>query len=190
MDSRYDYSALQSPLLGGARRGLILGAWLTCMFLLSMLNGMPLASLLFIAMAIGVPILVYRWLRATYVADKGFTTLSGLWMQGIIMFAGASLISTTVAVGYFKWVNPHYVADMATQMIAVYNSSTMSGAQEIAKTLQTMLDAGVLPTAQDVALEMFWLTMFCGSMLSLFASLVARSRRLPDSQMAQKTDIR
>lgn len=190
MNNPTDYTALQSPLHSGARRGLALGAWLSCMFLLSVLgSGLPFASLLFVFMAIVVPVMVCRCLRATYVSDRGFTTLSGLWMQGITMFAGGALISTTVAVGYFKWINPHYINDVVTQMIAIYKTSTVSGAHDIATTLQTMLDAGVIPTAQDVALEMFWLTMFGGSMLSLFASLLARARRLPHSRMAQKTDI-
>lgn len=190
MSNNIDYTALQSPLHNGARHGFALGGCLTCMFLLSVFgSGIPLASLLFVVLAVMVPVMVYRWLRATYVSDRGFTTLSGLWMQGITMFAGGALISTTVAIGYFKWVNPHYVSDVVTQMISLYQTSSMTGAQDIAKTLQTMLDAGVLPSAQDVALEMFWLTMFGGSMLSLVASLLARARRLPASKMEQKTDI-
>lgn len=78
-----DRYALQSPLHCGARRGLALGVWLSAMFGLSMLGeSLPLASLLFLLLAIAVPFMVYKWLRATYVDDGGFTTLSGLWMQG------------------------------------------------------------------------------------------------------------
>ncbi|MDE7025272.1 MAG: DUF4199 domain-containing protein [Paramuribaculum sp.] len=179
MNSNFNRYALQSPLHIGALRGMYLGVWLSIMFMLTMLGDqLPLASLLFLLMALAIPVLVYRWLRSTFVTDGGFTTLSGLWMQGIVMFGGGALVSTTVAVAYFRWVNPHYVIDMVIRMIEIYKDSSMDGAARIATTLQSMVDAGMLPTAQDVALEMFWLTMFGGSVLSLFASLVARARRV------------
>lgn len=175
-------STLQSPLHCGARRGMVLGAWLSGMFVMSMLGeSVPLASLLFFAMALCVPVMVYKWLRHTYKVDGGFTTLSGLWMQGITMFGGGSLICTTVAIGYFRWINPDFVWQTVTKMIEIYSASAMSGASTVADTLQSMLDAGVLPSASDIALEMFWLTMFAGSILSLVCSLIVRSRRIPVS---------
>lgn len=169
-------SILTSPYAAGARRGLTLGAYLTVMFLLSMSGQQnAISSLLFLVMLASMPAVIYFWLRSTYRKDRGMTTLSGLWMQGITIFAGGALLSTTVAIGYFRWARPQFVAETVQQIISIYRTEPFSGAGEIASTMQTMLDTGTLPTAKDVALEMFWLTLFCGSILSLLIALIVRA---------------
>ena len=171
-----DNSHISSPLYCGARRGFILGGLLALMFLLSMASrSSALASLAFLLGLIAVPCMVYKWLRATYLSEKGFSQLSSLWMQGIVIFSGASLICTTLAVAYFRWVEPDFVYTVINSYIDVCEQSAQESLKNAAQVLRNAQSAGVLPTATDVALEMFWLTMFAGSMLSLAVSAIVRA---------------
>lgn len=183
-------NGFMSPYIIGFRRGLIMGLYLSLMFLLSMTGSdSALSSLLFIIMAVGVPILLYRWLRHTYIKENARTTLSGLWMQGIAIFAGGALISTTVAIAYFRWFRPQFIYETVNQVIDMYRASNWPQAIQTADTLQHAMDAGILPSARDIALEMFWLMLFCGSLLSLITAVIVRARKIQSHKNKNQSPI-
>ena len=95
----------------GADDGLFFGIYLIIMFFSSAFSmAVPFAGLLSIILVLGVPFLIYRFLRRSYVNDSGTTQFSALWVQGITTFFCGSLISGIAALVYMQWVNPDFIS--------------------------------------------------------------------------------
>lgn len=171
-------SGIQSPYRRGADKGLYLGIWLIAMFFAMVYSiDVPLFGLLSVAMFLGVPVLVYRWLRRTFVEERGLTTLSSLWMQGIVIFACGSLINALVATVYLKWVRPDFIVNRIKDAIEFYSAVDDPSAQQAADLMQRIIDSHMVPSAVSVALETVWIAIFTGSLLSLLLALIARARK-------------
>lgn len=166
-----------SPYRRGADDGFIFGAYLTATFLaIVWSSGVPLLGLVSMLLLAGVPVFVYLRLRRAYVADCGHTLLSSLWMQGIATFACGSLIAGAVATAYLKWIDPDFIIDRLHEAIAFYSGSGWERGQEVADTLQRMIDMHLVPSAAAIVVEVIWLAVFSGSLVSLLMALLARSR--------------
>lgn len=168
---------LESPYRLGARRGVAFGFWLCAMmfaFLYSV--QLPILSFVAILMFAAVPFIIYKLLRKTYLHENCMTTLSGLWMQGIVIFACGAAICASVSVVYMKWLNPQYIYTMMTRAIDFYGAMEEPRAREVADLLQKLIDMKAVPTAAAVAMEMLWLLIFSGSLLSLLMALLAKSK--------------
>lgn len=171
-------SGIMSPYRRGADKGLYLGIWLAAMFFAMVYSiDVPLLGLLSIGMFLGVPVIVYRWLRRTFVEEHGLTTLSSLWMQGIMIFACGSLINALVATVYLKWVRPDFITDRLKDAIEFYSGFNDPSAQQAAELMQRIIDSHMVPSAVSVAMETVWLAIFTGSLLSLILALIARARK-------------
>lgn len=168
-----------SPYKRGADKGLYFGIWLTVMFFAVIFSvNVEILSFVAMLMFVATPVIVYRWLRQTYVAENGATPLSGLWMQGIMIFACGSLINALVATVYLKWVNPGYVMERINDAIAIYSALDDPTAREAADLMTRMVEAHAVPSIPAIAVEMVWIAIFTGSVLSLFLSLLARARKV------------
>ena len=60
------------------------------------------------AMAVGVPVVCYIFMRRSQRAAHGLLTFSALWMQGIVTFACGSLIFGAAGLVYLKWIDPQF----------------------------------------------------------------------------------
>lgn len=168
---------LASPYQLGARRGLPFGVLLCAMFLAMIWSQrVPLFSLLAVMLFIAVPFVIYLWLRRTYVSEHGMTTLSGLWMQGIMIFACGSMLCAAVSASYLRWIEPDYISSVIRQAIDFYQEVGDSRAEKVAEMLERMVKAGAVPSGAYMAFEMMWLSIFSGSLLSLLLSLLAMAR--------------
>lgn len=168
---------LASPYQLGARRGLPFGAILCAMFFAIVRSQVvPLLSLLAVVLFIAVPFVIYLWLRRTYVSERGMTTLSGLWMQGIMIFACGSMLCAAVSAAYLKWIEPEYISSIIHQAIDFYQGVGDDRADRVADMLERMVKAGAVPSGAYMAFEMMWLSIFSGSLLSLLLSLLAMAR--------------
>lgn len=168
-----------SPYRRGANDGFYFGLYLTVMFFAIVISvKVSVFSLLAFAMMLFVPFLIYRWLRRSYVEDKGRSQLSALWMQGIVIFACGSLIAGVVATIYLKWIDPDFIVNRLNEAIELYKDSDWPQGREIATVMQEMIDYNFVPSAIAIIFEMIWLSIFSGSLLSLLMSLLARARRV------------
>lgn len=166
-----------SPYRNGADRGALLGILLSVMFLASVYaEHIPFLSLISAFIFISVPFWVYRWLRKTYVAFSGTPSLSMLWMQGIVTFTCASLILALVATLYMRLIEPDFIHSMVHKAIDFYSAMPDKQSQQVAQLLTNMINAHAVPSAVYIALEMVWLGIFSGSLLSLLLSLLVRAR--------------
>lgn len=169
-----------SPYKIGANRGAVLGIIMSVMFLASVYaEKIPLLSFLSLILFFSVPFFVYRSLRKTFVTNSGLPTLSILWMQGIVTFACGSLILALVASIYMRYIEPDFIISMVHKAIDFYSALPDQQSQQVAKLLNQMINAHAVPSAVYLALEMVWLGIFSGSLLSLLLSLLVRARPVP-----------
>ncbi|MCH5319421.1 MAG: DUF4199 domain-containing protein [Paramuribaculum sp.] len=171
-----------SPYRRGADNGFYFGIYLTGMFFAFVLSvKISLFSLITMAMFVAVPFLIYRWLRIAFVEDGGKSAISSLWMQGIMIFACGSAIAGVVATVYLKWINPDFIIDRLHETIDLYESLEWPQGKEMADVLQRMIDYRIVPSAIQIVVEMIWLSIFSGSLLSLLMSLLARAKSVKQS---------
>lgn len=97
-------------------------------------------------------------------------------MQGIMTFICGSLIAGLVAVVYLKWINPDFIADRIQEAIDFYSGSGWQQGAEMADLLKNMVKAHVVPTPIQIVIEMIWLGVFSGSLLSLLMAVLVRAR--------------
>lgn len=131
------------------------------------------------AVAFGVPFLTYFFLRRTHVAAHGMTVFSALWMQGIVMFACASLIFGAVAFVYLRYVNPGFIQAVFAYLIDFYGGMEEEGAQALADELRMVADSNAYPRPAVLVLGEMWTVMFSGSLLSMVVGALARIKRVP-----------
>lgn len=156
-----------------ARCGLPMGGYLSLMSVSMIFSDkLPLLSLVVLVMLIFTPVLIYKLLRARYVADSCTTDFSSLWMIGILTFIYGSLICTAVTYALLEWMRPDFFYDMAQLVIDQYK--TMPAAKEMVDTLRTIVDKGLLPSTLEFLFQMFWLTSFLGSLVSAIVAVIVR----------------
>ncbi|MCC8070631.1 MAG: DUF4199 domain-containing protein [Bacteroidales bacterium] len=171
---------IKSPYRRGADDGFYFGLYLSALFLASVCAvKTPFFAFVTMLMMLGVPFIIYYFLRRTYVVERGTSLLSALWMQGIMIFICGSLISGVVAIVYLKWVDPDFVINLVKEARDIYRESDWPQAEETANILQRMIDNHLVPSAISLVIEMIWFSVFTGSLLSVLMGLLARARKLP-----------
>lgn len=172
---------LTNPYRQGADDGVLMGVYLTALFFASVFAlGRPLVGGIATVMILAVPVMLFMLLRRTWRRDRGMTLFSGLWMQGIMTFLCGGLLSGVVAFVYLKWINPGWLAEQVRAMVDLYRS--IDGGALIADTLETMLTRGLLPSAIQMVIQMLWLEIFTGSILSLIVTALVRLIRTDKTQ--------
>lgn len=168
-----------SPYRRGAAQGMYFGIYLSLLFLASVYSiTYPVMGLAMMLLLIGVPFYIYKCLRASFVADRGTTQLSSLWMQGIMVFLCGALIQGVVAIVYLKWIEPAFIITQLHTVIDFYRGIDSPEAQEMARVLQNMIDINLVPTAASMVMEMICFSVFTGSLLSVILSIIVRMRKV------------
>lgn len=166
-----------SPYRRGAEDGLTFAVYLTVMFFASIYTTrIAMLSLLAIAMMLGVPFVIYRYLRRAYVADRGTTIMSALWMHGIMIFLCGSMLAGAVEVVWLRWIDSSYIIEQLHAIVELYSDSGWERGEEMAEVIQRMIDNSLVPSAISIVMEMIWLSVFTGSLLSALIALLVRAR--------------
>lgn len=168
----------RSPYKRGADYGAVFGVYLSALFLITAYSlevpGLGLASFM---LMLFVPFIIYYMLRRSYVADYGKTIFSSLWMEGIMIFACGSLIASVVAFVFMRWIQPDYLERTLRMVIDTYNSGVMGErGHEVAEILQAAIDQKRLPKPIELVVDMMWLEVFSGSILSMLMTLLVQAR--------------
>ena len=160
----------------GADDGLWMGLYLTLVFGVTGISlYVGVLNLVALVLMAGVPFMAFYFLRRTHKATYGMTLLSALWMQGIVMFACASLIFGLLSFIYLRWIDPDFFVRVLTLGIEYYSRIEAEGADAVADELRMILDGGALPNASTIVMVWMWLTMFGGAVLSLVLSAIVKS---------------
>ncbi len=123
---------------------------------------------------LAVPVVTYFSQLKSYLRQPELSTLSALWLQGICMFFFASLIMGLAVYAAMRWLWPGFINDQVDAVIAVYSSSTNPDIQSLLKGIQRARDTHSLPTSIDITLELMYMVVFTGSLLSLISALIVR----------------
>lgn len=169
---------IQSPYRRGADDGFIFGIYLSVMFFASILAGnfAPL-SLLALAMMVGVPAVIYRFMLSYHRKLGAAGSFAMLWMQGVVIFFCGMLIAGTLLVVYMKWIHPDFVAGQLAAVAALKGSVPGSQMDFAADVASKMIEANFIPTPIDIVTEMIMLSIVSGSMLSMLLSGIFALRR-------------
>ena len=137
----------------GAEWGVPFGIYLSVMALLFIFSDKHVGlAALSLAMLPVIPVLIYRWQKKRFVAEQGATAFSNLWMLGILIFIGGSLIASAVSYGVLQYVRPDFFYEQARYVIHEYEAA---------------------PRNIDLVLTGFWTSCFLGSLLSaLLAAII------------------
>lgn len=162
----------------GADDGLIFGLYLSLMFVVmavALTGGSVLASLTGMAMILAVPVLLYFFLRKSYLADDRRSPFSAMWLQGICIFFFGSLLMSMTAYVYMRVIHAGFIPEVfETAREAYENTGTEDGAT-LARMIKKIQDNNLYPTPATVAMEIVWIAVFTGSMLSMLVSLIVRT---------------
>ena len=142
----------------GANKGVIVGVYLSVIFLM-----------------LGVPFFIYRIMNFIYKKYQRVADFSSLWMLGIALFLGGSLICSLVTYATLEYALPDYIYNQAEKALELYQQMPQIKDSELTKYIKTAIENGLLPTPIEFAIEMLWLTSFSGSMLSLLLAAIIRA---------------
>lgn len=157
----------------GAEDGLILGPIMSAaMVLFGAMSYVPIYVIPALLAFLVVPIVAYLRLGRTYRRQGG--TFSALWLQGICMFFFGGLIMSVVIYAALTWWVPGFMMHQINSVIEIYGTLDNPSADQIVDTLEKAKSAGLLPTALDVALQMLYIAVFTGSILSMFYAFLIR----------------
>ncbi len=167
----------QSPYRRGADAGLILGMYLCVIFFATAYSmTYSILSLVSLVLIAGVPVFIYISLRRSYLADMGKTIFSSLWMEGIATFFFGGVLAAFVSVIYMRYINPGFIDAQIDTMISVYNQTDWERGKELADIVSRAREARLIPRPIEFAINMLWLIVFSGSILSMLMSLLVQAR--------------
>lgn len=126
---------------------------------------------------LAVPVLAYMRLARSYRNDRAAMTFTALWLQGICMFFFGALIMAAVAFVMMRWAVPGFVVHQIDVIISVYGAINDPAAASMVSTFEKLKSSGALPSPLDVALELLYMAVFSGSIVSVIFALIIRNRR-------------
>ena len=158
----------------GGDDGFVFGIYLTVMFFATAYSmTVPFAGLMSTLMMLAVPVVMYRFLRRSYVAFGG-----KLWLQGIVTFFCGGLIAGLAAVVFMRWIQPDYIISQANAAIKIWEESGLPQGQEMADVMRKAIEQKMIPSSIELVIEMLWLQVFSGSLLSIVLSLIIRAIKI------------
>lgn len=130
--------------------------------------------------ALAVPVLAYWRLAVSYRESAAAMSFPALWLQGISMFFFGGLVMAVVAFVAMRWAVPGFIGHQIDMIVNIYSSSGDPTAIATAKTFEKLRSTGALPSPLDMALELLYIAVFSGSILSAtYAWLIRRRRPTP-----------
>ena len=161
----------------GAEKGVYMGIYLMAMFFAIILSEwLSIASIVATILIVGLPLFAYKLIVRVHKKYFCSADFPSLWMLGIMIFIGGSMICALASYAYLQYADPEFIARQAEYALDTYKSLPESQNSEMVSMMQQAVKNGILPTPIEFSVEMLWMTSFCGSLLSAVLSAVARKR--------------
>lgn len=162
----------------GAEDGLVMGPLMTVIALLvGATSYIPWLGLPSLAAMLAVPAVAYVMLWRGFKASDFKASFSALWLEGICAFFFGGMIMGALVFVALRWVWPGFIADQMRLLVDILSSSTDPSASDMADGLSKSLERGIVPAPIDIVLELIYIVVFTGSLLSMLLSLLVRARR-------------
>ncbi|MFG6423482.1 MAG: hypothetical protein K1V71_03655, partial [Paramuribaculum sp.] len=81
------------------------------------------------------------------------------------------------------------IVDQIHSIIDLYSNSGWERGEEMAQVLQRMIDNSLIPSAISIVMEMIWLSVFSGSLLSALIALLVRARPIRSNNASSNNDL-
>lgn len=171
-----------SPYRRGADDGAVFGVYLTVLFF-GMIFGSRVPGLGFLSLilALGVPLVIFLFMRRYDRQMQGCATFPMMWMQGVVIFVCGMLIAGTLMVVYMKWVEPDFILHQLEGLVETGSLPEAKGTflEEAADVASQMIKAKFIPSPMAVVSELIMGAIVSGSLLSiLLASYFALRHKL------------
>lgn len=164
-----------SPYRRGAAAGKRFGIYMSLVFVFMVLSSTSaLASMAAMAIAIALPIILYRTLRRSQAALDYRCTFGEMWAEGISTIFFGALICSLVTMAYLLWIEPGFLTARVQECIDMLRQSDPEANRAMIATLTEMVEKNAVPTASQFVLSMFWFTITSGAVLSLIVAAIAR----------------
>ncbi len=162
----------------GAEDGLVVGPLMALAIVcMGASTYIPLLFIPAVVLALAVPVFAYKFLARTYKAQPLVSTFSALWLEGICMFFFGSLIMAAVVYLTVRFLKTTFMVDQINTFIDIYGKVDDPQARSMVKMMKTILAEGMIPTPIQIALELVYMAVFSGSLLSMFFALIIRRRK-------------
>ncbi len=162
----------------GLEDGAVMGPVLIAVFAAMVLSLSYLwMNILLLVLVVAVPVVSWMRLRRTFRQLDGKATFSMLWMEGIMMFLGGSMLFGAASFVFLRWIQPDFVMQMLRTAYETYSAMPGDNAEALTDELQMIINSGAMPSAASVASGWMWLTMFSGSVLSAILALIVKCSR-------------
>lgn len=159
----------------GAEDGLILGpVMIAAIVLVGLQSYYPWLFFAVMAVVLAVPAVVFMLLRRSFRADGCAATFSALWLEGVCAFAFGSLLMGAATYILLHWCFPDYIADQLRMLADTLAATSDPAAIEWSNTVEANIEAGNIPASTDIVMELIYLAIFTGSMLSIALALIVR----------------
>ncbi len=162
---------ITSPYRRGADDGFFFGIYLTLMFFSSIFaQSLPLLGLLSPVMALGVPAVIWFFIRRYDRMLQECATFPMMWMLGVVIFVCGSLISGLLLTIYMKWIEPDFVLNQLNAIIELGKGAPGTVLAEAGDIAAQMIEANFVPTPIAIVSEIIMLATVTGSLLSIVIS--------------------
>lgn len=162
----------------GAEDGLIMGPLMAFILVMGAASSyVPVLSLLSLLGMVAVPSVMYIMLARTWLRSNMSATFSALWLQGICTFFFGGLIMGLLVFVALRWVWPSFIFDQIDQLTEILGSSSDPEARDWLTAINTARAKGLIPSPAQVVVQLIYIVVFSGSLLSMILSAVVRMRR-------------
>lgn len=169
---------IKSPYHRGADDGFTFGIYLTLLFFSSIFAPkLPLLGLLSFGLMLGVPTLIYLFIRR-YDRELGeMSSFPALWMHGIVIFVCGILISGAGLVVYMKWIEPGFIVGQLNNLVEAGKAAPGTAIADAGQLAEKMIETKFIPSATSIVVELIMLAIISGSILSIVISFFLSMRR-------------
>lgn len=168
---------ITSPYRRGADDGFFFGLYLSLMFFSGIFSSrIPVAgtllSLLSLLMAVGVPAVIYMFIRRYDRDLQECATFPMMWMLGVVTFVCGILISGALLIIYMKWIEPDFILRQLQTLADAGKLAPGTFLEESGDIASQMIAANFIPSATAFVSEIIMLAVVTGSVLSIIISSV------------------
>lgn len=169
--SETDTNLITSPYRRGADDGFIFGLYLTLMFFGPILAPkMALFSLLSLLMMVGVPVVIFFFIRRYDRQLQECATFPMMWMLGVVIFVCGMLIAGALMVIYMQWIAPDFVLTQLQGVVELGRQAPGTALAEAADIASQMIEANFIPSPIAIVSELIMAAIVSGSLLSILIS--------------------
>ncbi len=161
-----------SPYRFGASRGLYLGIYCAMMtIIMANADTIPLGGLIGLIMMLLYPLSLFLIFHNASRRIPAPRPLAAMWLATIIAILGSTLITGTISIIYFRWINPDYIFDRISQAATLFADSPVESLHQFSLTAQALIQHHQIPSPVEFSVSIMWALLLVGIITSSIISV-------------------